>query len=93
MKRIHGELKQRVQAELQTHPAVEEMKQTSGKYTEIELVRSETNRGQERKGKENQKRRALNTALTLTAANGPQEIQKLAAMLNDKSTAVNPSQH
>src|SRR5437763_8286612 len=38
---IHGELKQRAEAELQAHPNVEQMKQLSGKYTEIEFVRSD----------------------------------------------------
>jgi hypothetical protein len=37
--RIHGDLKQRAEAELQISPAVEQMKQLSGKYSEIELVK------------------------------------------------------
>ena len=37
--RIHGELKQRAEADLLAHPAVEEMRQLSGKYSEIELIR------------------------------------------------------
>src|SRR5437879_1523170 len=37
--RIHGELRRRVQAELQAHPTVEQMKLTSGTYTELELVK------------------------------------------------------
>ena len=41
--RIHGKLKARVEADLQAHPTVAQMKQTSsGKYSEIELVRSDT---------------------------------------------------
>jgi hypothetical protein len=36
---IHGDLKQRVEAEIQTHNALSQMKQLSGKYSEIELVR------------------------------------------------------
>src|SRR5438094_71137 len=39
--RIHGELKNRAEADLLAHPAVEQMKQTSGKYSEIELARSD----------------------------------------------------
>src|SRR5438874_490527 len=51
--RIHGELKQRVEAELRMHNAVGQMKQLSGKYSEIEFVKSdrsdtETHRGPER---------------------------------------------
>src|SRR2546421_1620607 len=36
--RIHGELKQRAEAELQAHSTSEQVKQTSGTYSEIELV-------------------------------------------------------
>jgi hypothetical protein len=39
--RIHGELKQRAQAELLAHPSVEQMKQLGGKYSEIEFVKSD----------------------------------------------------
>jgi N-acetylneuraminic acid mutarotase len=38
--RIHGELKQRAEAELQAHSTVAQMKDTSGKYSEVELIRS-----------------------------------------------------
>ena len=41
-RRIHGELKQHAEAELQTNPAVEQMKQLSGKYSEIELLRKDS---------------------------------------------------
>src|SRR5438477_7160265 len=37
--RIHGELRQRVEADLQAHPTVEQMKQLNGEYTEIELIK------------------------------------------------------
>jgi hypothetical protein len=40
--RIHGELKQRAEAELQAHPSIGQMKHLSGKYTEIEFVRSDS---------------------------------------------------
>src|SRR6266436_375159 len=36
--RIHGELKQRAEADLQAHSSIEQMKQASGTYSEIELV-------------------------------------------------------
>ncbi len=39
--RIHGELRQRAEAELQTQRTAERMKQLSGKYSEIEFVKSE----------------------------------------------------
>jgi N-acetylneuraminic acid mutarotase len=40
--RIHGELKQHAEAELRAHSAVAQMKQTSGKYSEITLVKSDS---------------------------------------------------
>jgi len=40
--RFHGELKRRAEAELKTHLSVRQMKQTSGMYTEMELVRATT---------------------------------------------------
>src|SRR5437588_9819060 len=50
--RIHGDLKRRAETELQTRASVEQMKQLSGKYSEIEFVRgdaarNETNRNAE----------------------------------------------
>src|SRR5213595_1559972 len=39
--RIHGELKQRAEAELQTHSSIEAMRETNGKYSETEFVRSD----------------------------------------------------
>jgi hypothetical protein len=40
--RIHGELRKRAEADLSAHLAVEQTKQTSGTYSEIELVRSDS---------------------------------------------------
>jgi len=42
--RIHGELKKRADADLQTCRTVEQMKRTSGTYSEVEFVRSESPR-------------------------------------------------
>src|SRR5438105_4982505 len=39
--RFHGELRQRAEADLRAHHTVRRMKQTTGKYSEIELVRSD----------------------------------------------------
>jgi N-acetylneuraminic acid mutarotase len=58
--RIHGELKQRAEAELQAHNSLEQMKQTSGIYSEIELIRSDNgdkNPGTERAVKLNSQER------------------------------------
>jgi len=43
--RTHGYLKQRAEAELQSHPAVEQMKRLSGKYSEMEFVRGNSAQG------------------------------------------------
>ncbi len=40
--RFHGELKRRAEAELRTHPSVRQMKQTSGMYTEMEWIKSDS---------------------------------------------------
>ncbi len=43
--RRHGQLRRRAEAELLAHPSVEQMKQLSGTYSEIELVKSDNSRG------------------------------------------------
>jgi hypothetical protein len=48
--RIHGALKQRIEAELQAHPTVEQMTQLSGKYSEIELAKSDSARDADDRG-------------------------------------------
>src|SRR5437867_508360 len=40
--RFHGELKRRAEAELRTHGSVKQMKQTSGTYTEMEWIKSDS---------------------------------------------------
>ena len=40
--RFHGELKRRAEAELRTHTTVTQMKQTSGMYTEMEWIKSDS---------------------------------------------------
>jgi hypothetical protein len=39
--RIHNDLKQRVQSDLQMHPTLEQMKQLSGTYREVEYIKSD----------------------------------------------------
>jgi N-acetylneuraminic acid mutarotase len=48
--RIHGALKQRIEAELRAHPTVEQMKQLSGKYSEIELAKRDIARDADDRG-------------------------------------------
>src|SRR5206468_4144616 len=40
--RFHGELKRRAEAELRVHGSVKQMKQTSGTYTEMEWIKSDS---------------------------------------------------
>jgi hypothetical protein len=40
--RFHGELKRRAEGELKTHRSVSQMKQTSGMYTEMEWIKSDS---------------------------------------------------
>ena len=40
--RFHGELKRRAEAELRTHTTVTQMKQTSGMYTEMEWIKTDS---------------------------------------------------
>jgi len=85
--RIHGALKQRAEAELQAHPTVEEMKRLSGKYTEIELVRSDEAGKQDRHGPVG--------GVQLNSQEWEQTLQRLAAVLghhNPVEAGVSPAQ-
>jgi hypothetical protein len=70
--RIHGELKQRAEAELRTHPTVEQMKQLSGKYNETDLIKSD-NAGQEPK-------RVAELGMKLKKREWDETVQRLATM-------------
>ncbi|MFZ3374380.1 MAG: hypothetical protein WA183_02385, partial [Chthoniobacterales bacterium] len=48
--RFHGELKRRAEAELRTHPSVRQMKQTSGLYSEMEWIKSDSTPDQDKGG-------------------------------------------
>ena len=87
--RIHGELKQRAEADLQAHlPAVasakagntvEQMKQLSGEYNEIELVKSDSSKGATNRDAER--------AVKVDSREWDQNVQELAATFNKSSTA------
>ena len=81
--RIHGELKQRAEAELQTHPAVGQMKQLSGKYGEIELVRKESAHAKDN--------RAARNSVKLNNHEWNQTVQKLVGIFSDGSVAAGVS--
>jgi hypothetical protein len=70
--RIHGELRRRAESELQMHPTVEQMKQLSGRYTEVELVRSDSGQAQDD--------RSAEPSVKLNSREWDENVQKLAAM-------------
>ena len=81
--RIHGELKQSAEADLRAHRAVEEMKQLSGKFAEIQLVKSDGSR--EEVNLSPQHRANLNSR------DWNETVQKLAAMFKDCAVAAGVS--
>jgi hypothetical protein len=86
--RIHGHLKQRAESELLAHPGVEQMKQTSGTYGEIDLVR---NAGSQEEPPPDER------AIKLNNREWDATVQKLAATFNKptalKTSAVGIRQH
>jgi hypothetical protein len=60
--RIHGELKKCAKADLEARPSIEQTKQLSGKYSEIELVKSDS--------ASNERDRGAGHRVKLAAANG-----------------------
>jgi N-acetylneuraminic acid mutarotase len=82
--RIHDELKQRAEADLQAHNTVEQMKQTSGKYSEIELVKSDSAQGKANRGAER--------SLKLSGREWDENVHKLAAMFGSTKNGLARSQ-
>src|SRR5438552_6360960 len=72
--RIHGELKQRAQTELQAHSSIEHVKQLGGRYSEIEFVKSE--------GGKREEHRRHERGVRLTNQEWDKTVQKLAAMFS-----------
>src|SRR4029450_1489434 len=89
--RFHGELKRRAEAELQTHPSVGQMKQTSGMYTEMEMIRSDGahdkdiggSSSPENDGKVNAQRRGAEHGITLNSREWNESVEKLTAMFGN----------
>ncbi|MFL6552264.1 MAG: hypothetical protein ACJ8LV_02755 [Chthoniobacterales bacterium] len=69
--RIHGTVKRRVEAELQKHTAVEQIKQLSGKYSAIEFVRKDSPYGKENHD--------VRHSIKLTSREWRETMQELAA--------------
>ena len=88
--RFHGQLRQRAEADLRTHHTVRQMKQTSGNYSEVELVRSDSGQDEESRGAE--------TSVKMNSPDWNENVQKLAAMFGGvpttqiKTGAVSPLQ-
>src|SRR5437899_6290546 len=93
--RFHGELKRRAEADLRTHPSVREMKQTSGMYTEMEWIKSDSTPDQNKGGsaspeddaKANGQRRDAEHGITLNSREWDESVQKLGATLNKPDAA------
>jgi N-acetylneuraminic acid mutarotase len=69
--RIHGELRQRAEADLFAHPTVEQMKQTSGTYSEVEMVKSD--------GTQDKGNRSVERGIKLNSREWDENVRKLAA--------------
>jgi len=84
--RFHGELQRRAEAELAAHRSVSQMKQTSGTYSEAELVRSHNGLDEENRGAE--------ATAKLNSRDWDENVQKLAAIFGDGNAAagVSPAQ-
>src|SRR6478672_2749537 len=75
--RIHGELKQRTEADLRAHNTVEQMRQTSGTYSETEFVKSDSGREEaQRTGR----------IVKLNSREWDETVQKLAATFSKPGT-------
>ena len=73
--RFHGELRQRAEADLRAHNTVEQMKQASGKYSEIELIRSD--------GTQDEHKSEAEHGPKLNSREWDETQQRLAALFGD----------
>src|SRR5438552_13320054 len=81
--RIHGELKQRIEAELQADHAVEQMNQLSGTYSEVELIKSDNAEGGDNRDSER--------SVKLNADEWNETVQKLATAFSSSAVATGVS--
>jgi len=80
--RFHGALRQRAEADLLAHHSVGQMKQTNGKYSEIELVKSDS--------AEDEENQSAEPGLKLNSHDWDETVQRLAATF-DKASAAKAS--
>ena len=78
--RFHGELQRRAETELAAHRSVIQMKQTSGTYSEVELVRNDNGLDEENRGAE--------ATAKLNSRDWDENVQKLAAIFGDGNAAA-----
>ena len=81
--RIHRNLKERAEADLLVHPTVEQMKQLSGMYSEIELVRSDSPR--------EEATRSVGHGEQLNSHEWDETVQKLRAIFGDYPVTAVPA--
>jgi N-acetylneuraminic acid mutarotase len=81
--RIHGETKQRAEAERQLHPSAGQMKQLTGNYSEIELAKGEANQRRNNGGADH--------SVKLKPREWDETLQKLATLLTDTPVAAGVS--
>jgi N-acetylneuraminic acid mutarotase len=74
--RFHAKLKRRAEADLKAHPTIEQMKRSSGRYNEIELVRSDSGDIGERRDV---------TRLRLNSPEWDEAVQKLVTTFSDRN--------
>jgi len=72
--RIHHDLKQRAQSDLQMHPTFEQMKTLGGTYREVEFIKSD--------GSHQRHEHIAAQGITLDAQQWDKSTEKLAAMFN-----------
>ena len=82
--RIHGKRKQRAEAELEMHPGVEQMRQLSGHYSEIELRRSDGGEPLENAG-------SAHRGMNLSSDEWDATLQRLAATFRNVGGASGPA--
>src|SRR5947208_9365476 len=77
---IHGDLRHRAEADLKAHPTVEEMKRTSGKYIQIELVKSDR--------ADEEVNRGTGHSVKVNSREWDETLQKLAVTFNKACNAI-----
>jgi len=81
--RIHGELRQRVEADLQAHPTVEQMKQLNGEYTEIELIKRDRT--------EDEQHQSADRGVKLNSREWDETVQRLATIFGESTVEAGVS--